>query len=118
MNCPSCGEEVQPGADLCLGCGEPLSPGRVTPTAPLPSPHAQLARPPSADAAQAAVGQGAERDPIFESRERVFAARPVAAPRRRSSADDEKDPRCPGCGVRNPREAARCRGCGARFPPH
>ena len=62
MNCPACGEAIEPGADLCLGCGEPLSPATARTVMAPPSPQAQLA----SSGAAAATG----RDPVYESRER------------------------------------------------
>jgi len=108
MDCPACSAEVEDGADLCLGCGEPLSAAmRRAASAPPPPPSAQLAKPQSASVPATAMAD-VDLPPVF--------ARASGAKARRRG--DDEDPRCPGCGIRNAREASRCRSCGARFPQH
>jgi hypothetical protein len=93
MNCPSCGNEVFEGAEICFDCGEPLIEGaeRGHRTPPEPEPVA------------------------VPSNAGSFRSTPpnAAAPPKKKRATDEPDPiRCPGCGCKNAPESPRCRNCG------
>ena len=131
MKCPSCGVEVEEGADLCLECGEPMG----------ESPAAKVARAesvirPPADVFDAAkpIGRVAPRPtPPPLTRPAGAAPRPTPPPptrpagppppaptipakpaAKRKWADEEPEPlRCPGCGVKS--HAARCPNCGNRL---
>jgi hypothetical protein len=136
MNCPACGEPVEAGADLCLGCGEPLSEAlrRVAPARPPSRPNAlsgealheldvvlapEGAPVPAPDPASL-LASPAGLDELPRSAPLPRAAPPLHGPaavigggRRRDPEDDRF--RCPGCGVYNTAGTARCRSCGVRF---
>jgi len=88
--CPSCKDEVDVEAELCLGCGEPLDPAQLKAQGKPPAVTTQPVRaaaPPSRP---------------------TIAASPIAKRRRQ---DEPEAVRCPGCGA--PSKAERCPGCGA-----
>jgi hypothetical protein len=94
--CPSCKADLEPGADLCLECGEPIG----------DSPAARLARTEQAAPKPAAAPQRV-RAAAPPNRQTVPATK--AALRQREA--DPAAVRCPGCGI--PSTKARCPGCGA-----
>ncbi len=103
MRCPSCGAEVEEGADLCLECGEPMG----------DSPAARVARAESQPGPAAAPSDAAApRAPMKASAiPSAFTATVRGKRSARVRDDDEREPvRCPGCGI--PSKAARCPGCG------
>src|SRR5262245_11296334 len=119
MKCPSCGANVEDGADLCLECGEPMG----------DSPAAKVARqenvirPPSDAFAKPApkptpppmtrptgsrpIRVGVPTPPPM--------TRPAGAPvaRKKWPAEEPEPKRCPGCGTKS--HAARCPGCGTKL---
>jgi hypothetical protein len=142
MDCPGCGAPVDPDAELCLACGEPLGlPGlpplsRLPPPVPAPDPISLLAGP--GDAADPEPAPAAELDApspgLTAAPVRVLAWRPLPLPGPAPRAAPalvgpaavigglrrkrEPEPfRCPGCGVPNDPDRLRCRACGTRFPP-
>jgi len=96
--CPSCQAELEPEADLCLECGEPVG----------DSPAAKLARadakPPPPMPPPAAVKVQAAARPLRQTMAETGRAK-------RARDDEPEAVRCPGCG--SPSRAARCPGCGA-----
>ena len=97
MKCPSCGVEVEDGADLCLECGEPMG----------DSPAAKVAR----------------QENVIRPPANAFTPSPASAPpkpapatpaaRKKWPADEPEPKRCPGCGAKS--HAARCPGCGTKL---
>lgn len=103
-SCPACQSEVEPEAELCFSCGEPMG-AAAPPVAAPASPNV----PPPAESAPRVVRSAAppNRPTMPASPGALRGAGPA-----RSRAEEEPEPvRCPGCGV--PSRAARCPGCGA-----
>ena len=94
--CPSCQAELEPEADLCLECGEPI--GDSPAARAVRSEHAAAPPPPEPPKVRAAAPPARKTIPATRSAIRRGAEEPTAI-------------RCPGCGI--PSSKVRCPGCGA-----
>jgi hypothetical protein len=96
VKCPSCGADVEEGADLCLECGEPMG----------DSAAARVSRAENVIVPPAGTFKGV---PVGDAKPPT----PVAVKARKWREEEPEPARCPGCGLKT--LAARCPSCGTRL---